>query len=241
VTFYNYSPPLRLNADGRRLVVTAWHPPLALKRRTSAAQALSARRQARGGVGREDARFRSADVAFRNQDVCPHVLRWPAEASPDARPLSGHLARWRSSDGARRPEPGRQRKRCKQRRNARALLCFKEVVDDFANAHAAQHYRPSHAHEMTRLLRARFVAAWADREIKEISKGEVIKLLDHIAAAGTPSAANHALTAIRKLFNWCLERGLVEANPCANLSRPAPVGSVIGSWTTTKFLRSGLP
>jgi integrase len=112
-----------------------------------------------------------------------------------------------------------------ERRNARTSLHFNEVVEDFVNTHAAQHYRPSHAHETARLLRARFVAAWAQRDIKDISKGDVIKLLDNVTGAGTPSAAIHALATIRKFFNWCVERGIVEANPCANLSRPALVGS----------------
>jgi integrase len=58
--------------------------------------------------------------------------------------------------------------------------------------------------------------------VRELSKADVLKVLDGAVNAGTPSAANHALAAVRKLFSWAVERGLVTANPCSGISRPAP-------------------
>ncbi len=99
---------------------------------------------------------------------------------------------------------------------------FDTVIADFVAGHCARHNRASHAHETERLLRARFAAAWGKRDVRQITRSDVLQVLDAAVEAGHPSAANHALAAVRKLFSWALERGLVDANPCSGISRPAP-------------------
>ena len=47
--------------------------------------------------------------------------------------------------------------------------------------------------------------------VRDITRTDVLQVLDGIVERGSPSSANHALSAIRKCFNWCLERGLIEA------------------------------
>ena len=51
--------------------------------------------------------------------------------------------------------------------------------------------------------------------------GDVLDVLDAIVERGSPSGANHALAAIRKCFNWCVERGLIESSPCGAIKKPA--------------------
>jgi integrase len=99
---------------------------------------------------------------------------------------------------------------------------FGDVVGEFVRSHCKQHNRDRHAHETERILRATFASAWADRDLREIAKADVIAILDARVEAGAPSAANHALAAIRKFFAWAAERGLVAENPCQQISRPAP-------------------
>lgn len=65
------------------------------------------------------------------------------------------------------------------------------------------------------------VALWGDRQIASIKRAEVIGLLDGIVDRGSPVMANRVLAALRKLFNWALERDLVEANPCDRVKPPA--------------------
>ena len=99
---------------------------------------------------------------------------------------------------------------------------FGEVVAEFVRSHCAIHNRENTAREIERLLKVRFISAWHDRNIREIRTRDIIAVLDGILEAGTPSAANHAYAAIRRFFNWCVERGLLEVSPCARLQRPAP-------------------
>jgi len=51
-----------------------------------------------------------------------------------------------------------------------------------------------------------FVQKWGARDVREIGKTDVLAALDAIVEQGTPSAANHALAAVRKFFNWCRRR-----------------------------------
>jgi integrase len=49
----------------------------------------------------------------------------------------------------------------------------------------------------------------------------VIELLDSITDRGANYMANRTLAHVRKLFNWALERGIVDASPAAAVRAPA--------------------
>jgi integrase len=59
-----------------------------------------------------------------------------------------------------------------------------------------------------------------DRPIAEITRADVVKVLDDIAARGAPIAANRAMSAIKKLFAWCLDRGVISVHPLVGLHKP---------------------
>ncbi len=98
---------------------------------------------------------------------------------------------------------------------------FEDAVTAFVNQYCLRQNRASTAKETERVLRHRFVRRWANRDIREVSKQEVLAVIDGIIADGAPSAANHALAAVRKFFNWSVERGLVAESPCAGIAKPA--------------------
>ncbi|WVX49932.1 Prophage integrase IntS [Roseobacter fucihabitans] len=59
-----------------------------------------------------------------------------------------------------------------------------------------------------------------DRPLDQIKRQDVTKVLDGIIANGTPTRANRALSAIKKLMNWCAMRGTIETSPVAPLRPP---------------------
>jgi integrase len=76
---------------------------------------------------------------------------------------------------------------------------------------------------------------WGKRDIKSITRRDVIELLDDIMDNGTvspgkdgkkkhrsggPIAANRVLAAVRLLFNWALKRGIIDSTPAALVDRP---------------------
>lgn len=100
---------------------------------------------------------------------------------------------------------------------------FGEVVTSFVAQHCQRHNRPRTAHETERILRTSFCPSWGSRDIREITKSDVHEILDRMVAKGKPSAANHALAAVRKLFAWAVDRDIIASNPCADIQRPAKV------------------
>lgn len=59
-----------------------------------------------------------------------------------------------------------------------------------------------------------------DMPLDQIKRQDVTKVLDGIIANGTPTRANRALSAIKKLMNWCVMRGTIETSPVALLRPP---------------------
>jgi integrase len=75
-----------------------------------------------------------------------------------------------------------------------------------------------------RILRKEFVATWGARDVRKITKADVLAVLYAIRDRGAPIAANRALARIRKLFNWLIEEdayALIESSPCGGLKRLA--------------------
>jgi integrase len=86
--------------------------------------------------------------------------------------------------------------------------------------HARANTKQRTAEETERLFRLHVLPAWGTRKIEEIARSDVVALLDRIVDRGSPVAANRTLAAVRKLFNWCVERSIIPISPCAGV-RPA--------------------
>ena len=103
----------------------------------------------------------------------------------------------------------------------RGATTFRDVVDEFVEAHCARHNRASTAKETERLLRREFIPLWEQQPLPAIRKADIIAALDAMVKRGSPSIANHAFAAVRKLFNWSIGRGYLETSPCIGIPRPA--------------------
>jgi integrase len=96
------------------------------------------------------------------------------------------------------------------------------VAEDFVQRYLAGKGRAQSYIDDTRATFANHVLArWRGREIKTITRRDVVELLDGIVDAGKPIAANRTLAAVRKLFNWALQRGIIEASPATLVEMPA--------------------
>ena len=113
-------------------------------------------------------------------------------------------------------DPGAEKTRA---RRVPDIEHFDAFVDHFIETYARPKNRT--ADETSRLLRREFVRVWKRRPIKEIRKHDVTVVLDDIMRSGKHTTANRSLAAIRKLFNWAVERGLLDQSPCANIGTPA--------------------
>lgn len=61
---------------------------------------------------------------------------------------------------------------------------------------------------------------WGHRKAKDITRKDVIRLLDDIVNRGAPITANRTLEVIRKMFNFAIERDILDSNPCIMVKAP---------------------
>jgi integrase len=62
---------------------------------------------------------------------------------------------------------------------------------------------------------------WGKCKAKDITRRDVIQLLDKIKERGAPIIANRTLACIRRMFNFAIERDLIQATPCAQVKAPS--------------------
>lgn len=88
-------------------------------------------------------------------------------------------------------------------------LRWERVVETFIEKHARKNRTGG---ETERLLAGRVTPAWRGKLIGEITRADVVTLLDDVEETSV-YRANRVLAAVRKLFNWAMLRGLVDTTP----------------------------
>jgi integrase len=93
-----------------------------------------------------------------------------------------------------------------------------EVCDDFIRQYARPRNRSWK--EADRILRREFVAVHGQRDIRDIRRADILDLMDGAIERGAEYQANRIHSNLRKLFNWCVERGIVESSPVTGIKSP---------------------
>ena len=74
--------------------------------------------------------------------------------------------------------------------------------------------------EAERILQREFVTVHGQRDIREIRRADILELMDGAIERGAAYQANRIHSNLRKLFNWCVERGIVELSPVVGIKPP---------------------
>ncbi|MER8453098.1 integrase arm-type DNA-binding domain-containing protein [Mesorhizobium sp. M1428] len=61
---------------------------------------------------------------------------------------------------------------------------------------------------------------WGDRSVKDITKRDVLDLLDGIIDRGSPVTANRVFASVRKFFSWLIDRDVITTSPCVGVKMP---------------------
>jgi integrase len=153
-------------------------------------------------------------VRYRHKGV-PRKLTlgsYPALGLKDARELGAKALR-AVAEGR---DPGRE----KILARAAKADSVDRIVEDFLERHVRRSNRPRTAQETERLLRQHVLPRWRGRMVHEITRRDVLDILDRVVDGGAPIAANRVFAAIRKFFNWCAARDIIAASPCAGVKPP---------------------
>ena len=97
-------------------------------------------------------------------------------------------------------------------------LIVEAVVADFIRQYAKPRNR--NWRETERTLIRELVALFGQRDIRTVVRSHILEIVDAAIERGSHYQANRILATLRKLFNWCMERGIVESNPLHGLKAP---------------------
>jgi integrase len=153
-------------------------------------------------------------VRYRHQGV-PRKLTlgsYPALGLKDARELGAKALR----AVAEGHDPARE----KIAARAAKADSVDRIVEDFLERHVRRSNRPRTAQETERLLRQHVLPRWRGRMVHDITRRDVLDILDRVVDGGAPIAANRVFAAVRKFFNWCTARDILAASPCAGVKPP---------------------
>ena len=69
-------------------------------------------------------------------------------------------------------------------------------------------------------IRRELVPKWQHRQMDDLRRGDLTELTDVLIDAGTPMAARRVHEIVKRLFNWSVDRGDIEASPFAVMKPP---------------------
>jgi len=75
--------------------------------------------------------------------------------------------------------------------------------------------------EDERILNKDVVPRWGKRKAQEITRRDIILLLDEIVERGASIQANRTLAAIRKMYAFAMGRGVLDSSPCVAIPSPS--------------------
>lgn len=110
----------------------------------------------------------------------------------------------------------------------------KTLCEDYIERHAKKFKRSWAKDE--RILNHDIIPAWGKRKAADISKGDVVRLLDKIIDRGSPGMANNTFQVVRKMFNWSIEKDILKITPCIGVKLPAPKRSTDRVLTETEIV-----
>jgi integrase len=106
--------------------------------------------------------------------------------------------------------------RAEERRAPTLLTLADEYLEKWAKP------RKRSWREDERILRKDIIPLWGHRKAREITRRDVIQLLDGIIDRGAGIMANRTLAVVRKMFNFAVSRDIVSISPCLAVRAPAP-------------------
>jgi integrase len=108
-----------------------------------------------------------------------------------------------------------------EREQARLSLSFEALAQLYLERHAQVNKSQRAAAEDKRIIERELLPVWRHRRAADLRRHDIISVLDGIVAREAPVMANRVRSLISKLFNFAVDRNLLEFHPAAGLRRPA--------------------
>ncbi|ABL00715.1 phage integrase family protein [Pelobacter propionicus DSM 2379] len=95
-----------------------------------------------------------------------------------------------------------------------------DLVHDYIERHAKRFKRSWAKDEQ--ILNREVVPAWGKRKAADVTKRDILRLLEEIVNRNAPAMANNTFQIIRKMFNWAVEQDILQHTPCTGVKLPSP-------------------
>lgn len=106
-----------------------------------------------------------------------------------------------------------------QKQARRQALTVGDLVDQYIDRYAKANKRTWR--EDRRILNRDVLPQWGRRLAADITRQDVMMMLDEVVATrNAPIAANRLRATLSKMYNWGISRYLLEHNPCSHVDRP---------------------
>jgi len=102
----------------------------------------------------------------------------------------------------------------------KTAFTVKDLSDEYLEKWAKPRKTEKSYKEDMRILQKDVIPAWGHRKAKDIKRRDVVLLLDTIVDRGSPVAANRTLAVVRRMFNFSVERDILEISPCFRIRAP---------------------
>jgi integrase len=94
-----------------------------------------------------------------------------------------------------------------------------ELVASYLDRYARARKRS--AFEDERILRKDVLSRWATRKAKDITRRDIVRLLNEIVDRGAPIQANRTLSILRRMFRFAVGQAILEISPCDQVEPPS--------------------
>ncbi len=105
-----------------------------------------------------------------------------------------------------------------QGREHRSSLTVKELITEYLEKWAKQRKRSWQEDE--RMLVKDVLPTLGNYKARDIKKRDIICLLDSVLSRGSPIATNRLFAVVRRMFNFAVERDIIEVTPCYGIKAP---------------------
>ncbi|AJE04668.1 tyrosine-type recombinase/integrase [Geobacter pickeringii] len=102
----------------------------------------------------------------------------------------------------------------------RKMPTVADLVEEYIERHAKRFKRSWEKDKQ--ILNRDVIPAWGTKKAVDVSKRDVVSLLEGIVERGAPAMANNCFQIIRKMFNWAVEKDILPSTPCTGVKLPSP-------------------
>jgi integrase len=105
---------------------------------------------------------------------------------------------------------------------AKRVLQHPDTIEAVVSKFIERHAKPNNKtwREVQLMFRHHVLPDWGKRDIRSITRRDVIDLIDDVTDRTSPVRANRILANVRKLFGWAVERDIIGASPVTGVKPP---------------------